>query len=304
MIKESAIQNKTVDEQDEFLILKALVGESITREHLAFVDCFLHDWFGLFVPVGGNCGYAVTPEHTHPSYMFVIPYDSESVVYVGDKRIETQPDTLVCISPEVSHHEVQNYFPPKYCAICIDKTRFEEAFSLYTNDTPDFRGKIAEVRTQRLDMLVQEFIQESHNRHFSRKIVLENLSTLLTHEIIRTILGRYADDRNLSTHQKINEAVVFIRAHYEKNISIEEMAQKVSLSKSHFTKLFTRSMQTAPMEYLKRIRLQNAKKMLLSGQLNVTQVAERCGFNSPSYFTKCFKEAYNETPMEFMRRVK
>jgi AraC-like DNA-binding protein len=56
------------------------------------------------------------------------------------------------------------------------------------------------------------------------------------------------------------------------------------------------------MEYLKSIRLQNAKKMLRSNELNITQVAQLCGFNSSSYFTKSFREVFGETPKEFRKR--
>ncbi|MBU0632544.1 hypothetical protein KKA17_07855 [bacterium] len=51
----------------ELSIIKSLVGESVTEENLAFVDCFVHEWFAMFLPVGGNCGYAITPQHSHPS---------------------------------------------------------------------------------------------------------------------------------------------------------------------------------------------------------------------------------------------
>lgn len=136
--------------------------------------------------------------------------------------------------------------------------------------------------------------------------MLENLSMLLTHEIIRTIVGQKKQESTLEVpqNQRINEAVKLINANYEKDISLEEIAQSANLSKSHFTKLFTQIMKITPVQYLLHVRLQNAKKMLLSGKLSVTKVSAQCGFNSPSYFAKSFKAAFNETPKEFMQRIK
>jgi hypothetical protein len=41
--------------------IKRLVGDGITKENLSFVDSYIYKWFGIFIPIGGNCGYAITP---------------------------------------------------------------------------------------------------------------------------------------------------------------------------------------------------------------------------------------------------
>jgi AraC-like DNA-binding protein len=100
----------------------------------------------------------------------------------------------------------------------------------------------------------------------------------------------------------INKIVKFINIEYASEISIELLSQKAKLSKNHFIKRFNDEMNITPMEYIKSIRLQNAKKMLRSNELNITQVAQLCGFNSSSYFTKSFREVFGETPKEFRKR--
>ncbi len=291
-------------DNNEFEIVRDLVGDSLTQENLAFVDCFVYDWLAMFMPVGGNCGYAITPSHTHPSYMFIVAYDNQSVVYVENEKFETSPESLFCLSPNVPHHEVQDYLPPKYCAVFIEQERFEKEFGLYTKEVPKLNAQVVDIKNSKIDMLVKEFIFESQNIYPSKQVLLDNLSTLLTHEIIRTILSCTQKNSNISENDKINESIKFINANYEKEISLDDLALNVSLSKSYFIKLFTKTMKTTPIEYLKRIRLQNAKKMLLANRLSITKISQQCGFNSPSYFTKTFKEFYNETPKEFMQRLK
>jgi len=125
---------------------------------------------------------------------------------------------------------------------------------------------------------------------------------LLTHEIIQNII-KYKPQMMLQTDNMIiNESIKFINISYEQEITIEILANHSNLSKSHFTKLFTDAIQVSPMVYLRTIRLQNAKKMLQTQELTVTEVAQQCSFNSTSYFTKIFKEHFLETPKEFMRR--
>jgi AraC family transcriptional regulator len=284
--------------------IKRLVGDAITKENLSFVDSYIYKWFGIFIPIGGNCGYAITPSHTHPSYMFVVSYDDQSTIYVADKRFESYPQSMFCLSPNIPHHEMQNYIPPKYCALFIDEIRFQKALQLYTNEPFSFDTKTINIQNSHIDTYIKKFINESHNTHPSRSIILENTASLLTHEIIRTILGFGANNTQTIQNQKLNIVIQHINSNYEKELSLDDLATLSTLSKSHFLKLFSASLDMTPMAYLTHIRLQNAKKMLLSHKLTITDISRQCGFNSPSYFSKIFKNSYNETPKEFQQRNK
>ena len=48
--------------------IQNLVGSTITKENLRSVDAFVANKLSIFIPVGGNCGYAITPHHQHPAY--------------------------------------------------------------------------------------------------------------------------------------------------------------------------------------------------------------------------------------------
>ena len=286
-------------------IVKSLVGENITHENLTFIDSFIYKKLSIFIPIGGNCGYAINKDHSHPSYMFVISYDNETEVYIGNKKYKPCPNTLFCLSPNIKHHEVKNYLPPKYCAIFIEKEFFEFHFKNYNPiSSIFFDGLIIDIKNPKLDLLVKDFIYESQNVHLSKGFVLKSISTLLLHEIIRNIIDYNFYETTFTKNLMINDVVKFINIHYEKDITIDELAKLSNLSKSYFTKLFTDEMKLSPIVYLKMIRLQNAKKMLLTNKCTITKVAQQSGFNSPSYFTKLFKEAFNETPKEFLVRSK
>ena len=53
----------------EIDIIKSLVGEMVTEDNLRFVDSYVHNKMGLFIPSVGACEYARKLDHTHPSYM-------------------------------------------------------------------------------------------------------------------------------------------------------------------------------------------------------------------------------------------
>ncbi len=282
--------------------IKSLVGESIIQENLKFIDTFVSPRLSLFMPIGGSCGYAVTPDHQHPAYMFLMGYDDETKIVMGGESIESSPNTIFCLSPNIQHHEVQNYLPPKYCAIFIEKDFFEEIFTFYKKKKPYFKGLVVDIKSHKMDMLIRDFIYESQYQSLAQKSILDSIAILLTHEIIRNIIKYEPNSIPQTDNMMINEIIKFINLSYGQKITIEVLANRSNLSKSHFTKLFTDVMRVSPMVYLRTIRLQNAKKMLQTQELTVTEVAQQCGFNSTSYFTKIFKENFLETPKAFMRR--
>jgi len=282
--------------------IQNLVGSTITKDNLRSVDAFVHDTLSIFIPVGGNCGYAITPNHKHPSYMFTIAYDSETTVFINQKAVQPSVNQIFCLSPLIEHHEVQEYFPSKYCAIFIEKDFFEQIMSYYSNAPLDFHGLLVDSKNHKLDNLIKLFMETAEEIHPSIEMILENISTLIVHEIIRIITKYEPLQSHNASNLMMNEIIKFINIEYASEISIKLLSQKANLSKSHFSKLFSDELDISPMEYLKTIRLKNAKKMLRSNQSSITQIAQLCGFNSSSYFTKSFKEAFGVTPREFVRR--
>lgn len=63
--------------QEELATINHLVG-SVSEEQLRYVDCYVGYYLGVFMPVAGPCFLAITPEHTHPTYMFVLMFDDEN----------------------------------------------------------------------------------------------------------------------------------------------------------------------------------------------------------------------------------
>ena len=83
------------------------------------------------------------------------------------------------------------------------------------------------------------------------------------------------------------------------DLSVEILSEKLNLSRSQlYRKIKTLTGQT-PNEFIRRIRLERAKKLLVNGGVgNVGEVCYKVGFSSPSYFTKCFKAHFKILPTD------
>jgi AraC-like DNA-binding protein/ligand-binding sensor protein len=82
-------------------------------------------------------------------------------------------------------------------------------------------------------------------------------------------------------------------------ITIQQLADAVHLSSGHLSRVFRRTTGMTLEQFLIRQRVELAKRVLLDPTLNVSEVADRCGFCNPAYFASVFKKYVNCTPREF-----
>lgn len=80
------------------------------------------------------------------------------------------------------------------------------------------------------------------------------------------------------------------------DLSVEEMARHLGMSRAHFYKRLMAACGKTPIEFIRSVRLKRAAELLKDPRYNVSEVAYQVGFNNPKYFTKYFSEAYGIVP--------
>lgn len=100
-------------------------------------------------------------------------------------------------------------------------------------------------------------------------------------------------------YYKLKAAVDFIDNYYYKNLSLEEMAQKVFLNPSYFLRLFKKCFKMTPNAYLTTKRLNEACRLLARTSVSIREIAESTGFCNQFYFSKVFKGYFHKTPLEY-----
>ncbi len=98
----------------------------------------------------------------------------------------------------------------------------------------------------------------------------------------------------------LTQVISAIHSHPEKNHALADLAGQAGLSLSRFKARFKAEVGTAPHEYMLRVKIEAARK-LLRDQLAVTEVAMRLGFDSSQYFATVFKRFCEQTPRDFQK---
>ena len=100
----------------------------------------------------------------------------------------------------------------------------------------------------------------------------------------------------------ITEALAYIKTHFKKNINMAMVANQVSVNYTWFSEKFKEHTGVNFNEYLKRLRIEEAKNLLEKGCFKVYEVAERCGFSDVKYFMKIFREETGMSPTEWSKK--
>jgi len=108
--------------------------------------------------------------------------------------------------------------------------------------------------------------------------------------------------QNTKESPYITEALAFIKTHFKKNINMAMVANQVSVNYTWFSEKFKEHTGVNFNEYLKRLRIEEAKKLLEKGCYKVYEVADRCGFSDVKYFMKIFREETGMSPTEWSNK--
>jgi AraC family transcriptional regulator len=285
---------------EKIVMIRRLVG-ALKKEDLRYVDCFVGEEVALFMPVGGACFYAITPEHCHPAYMFVIPFDDRTEVKMEGKVLTCGHGRIFCLSPGIPHQELPSEAAPRYIAVMIGKRFFERQLAHYGARRPVvFRGEAYDA-PQSLVPTLKRFMIEADDHLPGSAPVLSALSVEVCHAMIRAIVRTPVPTDRMTERVEVGRVIEHLHAHLDEKITVEILAEVARLSPSHFTRVFRKETGKAPMEYVQALRLERSKKLLLAGGRSITEIALECGFGSSSYLSACFQKRCKMTPREYQK---
>ena len=121
-------------------------------------------------------------------------------------------------------------------------------------------------------------------------------------DVLREKVARLLGNRNPGgpSHARIHRVVALIHKEYRRKLSLDEMAEVACMSRRHFSRTFRKVIGVPPSEYLNRVRIDHAKRMLKQGR-SIAEVALEVGFRSVSHFCRTFKRFEGTSPGAYSR---
>lgn len=81
-------------------------------------------------------------------------------------------------------------------------------------------------------------------------------------------------------------------------LNVDMIASKMGFERSQFYRKIKSLTNYAPVELIRRLRLQRGRELLITTEKTIGEIAYEIGFSTPAYFTKCYRDAYGETPSQ------
>jgi AraC family transcriptional regulator len=95
----------------------------------------------------------------------------------------------------------------------------------------------------------------------------------------------------------------FINERISRTVTLSELAREAGLSAAYFSQRFKSSTGTSPHQYLLRLRICKAKKLLEESESPVIDIAAECGFQTQQHFARIFRRLTMRTPTEYRRQT-
>lgn len=227
-------------------------------------------------------------------YVVALVLDGETEYHINGKTYLVQKNDVI-------------FFPPKTMRSGRTKpqcpwTFITIAFRMETNEAADVCfNKLIQIWKNSGDT-VRPLFQEASRAWTGKNPLYQIRCSLLTTEILYKMVLSEMPYQKLAHIKKLEKARNLIQENFRTNLSIEELADSIGLSVSYFRRLFHEAYGCSPVQYLINLRIEHAKDLLQSGEVNVTEAALLSGFEDIYYFSTLFKRKTGYTPSQIMQK--
>ena len=135
----------------------------------------------------------------------------------------------------------------------------------------------------------------------SSDIGLDEVGHLLANRLVEVVSGKARQPARVTARDRRRavETALWMDAHSDRPIELEDAAAQAGVSAFHFLRLFSGVLGVTPHQYLVRSRLRHAARLLADDDKAVTDIAYDVGFGDLSNFTRTFHRAAGVSPLKF-----
>ncbi len=237
--------------------------------------------------------------HTHSDVEIFYVMEGPVHFILEEKQYELNKDDFLVVNVDSKHSYIAE---DNFLAACM-YISYPELIKMLKQDTVLFwcntavdNSEIAdEVRTVLKKIIGEEYSNKGSDVIYMNCLYYELLH-ILTHDFL---LNRQERSGTLEEHKfddRKHRIVEYVRLNYDKQIGLNDLAQKLFLSNAYLSKYIKRQFGMSFIEYVNMVRLNYVISQLLYSDKSVVHIAMDTGFASSAALNKAFKEKYGMTP--------
>jgi AraC family transcriptional regulator len=122
-------------------------------------------------------------------------------------------------------------------------------------------------------------------------------------ELVAVSLRRTSPARRGAPPRWLDEARDYLHAHVDRRVSLAGLARAVGVHPAHLARVFRAHLGLAPAGYLRRLRIERARRALTATRAPIAEIALDAGFASQAHFTRTFHRLIGLSPARYRRRA-
>lgn len=233
--------------------------------------------------------------------------DGQKYGYMEDEIVLNTPEKYLMITaPQPSECGINAYKEVSLIGLYInfDLTRLQKVVSkLNELSSENFskKGKLNSAALCEKSLDIENVfvrILKALQREVESKMLEDELLNELYFRMLQDKYGFMLQElcAQNSSFSRISKVVKLIHSKMEKKISIDEMARLADMSSTSFHKLFKEALNDTPVQYIKKVRLEKARQLILHENNKAVEASQKVGYDSPTQFNREFKRYFGITP--------
>lgn len=230
--------------------------------------------------------------------------DHGEVEIAGDRALVASASEPICLNYNADFEQLILNVKPQALSDKLEALSGETVTDrIVFNPRTDFRRPATEKLRQQFLFIVGQLDSRESNFHPLALAELEQaviVSFLVANDSNYSVWlrGKIID----AAPWQVRKAEAYIEAHWDQPLTIEALAFVTGINTRTLFHSFQRSRGYSPMEFAKRIRLEQARKMLRTLDQSVTSIAFACGFGNLGHFSGYYRRAFGESPSSTLQR--
>lgn len=248
--------------------------------------------------------------HYHDAYEIYYMRSGERYYFIKDRTYRIQPGDLVLIDKHVLH-KTQHITKAHERILIHYRDGFLDPIMESSGWTPQavFEHPVVRLNMKQqayveslLDKLLEESKLQTPESPLYVKLALAEL-LLYAGRCIREQTSALAEpEPGNPMFARISAVAAYINEHYADELSLSLLSGLFHINPHYLSRIFNKVTGFSYVEYVNLVRLKEAQKLLLAGDMNVTEVAQSVGFESLSHFGRVFKASMGMSPKEYRKR--
>ena len=168
------------------------------------------------------------------------------------------------------------------------------SFNFKCNNVPNLKGYFEKGIDQEIRLSVM-----CCDEGFAERGLNENIEM-----IAQTIINKLLYKQNCPSYSPLTQKILkLLQNNVCKKISLEEISKQMYFSATYCQNIFKHDTGKSILQYFNNLKVEEAKALMIQGELSLAKIAEKLGFEDYNYFSRLFKKNCNYSPKEYLTNL-